>query len=134
MSGPNLGKGRLDVVTLFVEELEETVSFYRKVFGLSPVYEDDHSAVFDFANISVNLLRTTEAPGLMDPAVVAHAADGSRFLFTIRVEDVDAVCRELSGLGVALLNGPVDRPWGVRTASFADPAGHAWEIAQPIRE
>ncbi|MDQ3782600.1 MAG: VOC family protein, partial [Actinomycetota bacterium] len=29
-----------------------------------------------------------------------------------------------------LLNGPVDRPWGVRTASFRDPAGHIWEIAR----
>jgi hypothetical protein len=33
---------------------------------------------------------------------------------------------------VALLNGPMDRPWGVRTASFTDPAGNVWEIAQPV--
>ena len=33
------------------------------------------------------------------------------------------------GLGVELLNGPMDRPWGIRTASFKDPAGHIWEIA-----
>ena len=32
--------------------------------------------------------------------------------------------------GVELLNGPMDRPWGIRTAAFADPAGHIWEIAQ----
>ncbi len=31
--------------------------------------------------------------------------------------------------GVKLLNGPVDRPWGPRTATFADPAGNIWEIA-----
>ena len=31
-----------------------------------------------------------------------------------------------------LLNGPVNRPWGVRTASFADPGGHIWEIAQEL--
>jgi uncharacterized glyoxalase superfamily protein PhnB len=31
--------------------------------------------------------------------------------------------------GVKLLNGPIDRPWGPRTASFMDPAGHIWEIA-----
>jgi lactoylglutathione lyase len=36
--------------------------------------------------------------------------------------------RRLSG--VQLLNGPIDRPWGVRTASFKDPAGHIWEIAK----
>jgi lactoylglutathione lyase len=32
---------------------------------------------------------------------------------------------------VELLNGPMDRPWGIRTASFLDPGGHIWEIAQP---
>ncbi len=31
--------------------------------------------------------------------------------------------------GVVLLNGPMDRSWGIRTASFSDPGGHIWEIA-----
>jgi uncharacterized glyoxalase superfamily protein PhnB len=48
---------------------------------------------------------------------------------TINVDDVDAVCAELARRGVTLLNGPVDRPWGVRTAAFRDPDGHVWEIA-----
>jgi uncharacterized glyoxalase superfamily protein PhnB len=51
-------------------------------------------------------------------------------LFTIEVEDVDGLCAELIARGVRLLNGPMDRPWGVRTASFQDPAGHIWEIAK----
>ncbi|WP_408649967.1 VOC family protein, partial [Jatrophihabitans sp.] len=52
-----------------------------------------------------------------------------RTVFTIEVEDVDAMCEQLTGRGVRLLNGPMDRPWGIRTASFSDPAGHIWEIA-----
>ena len=36
------------------------------------------------------------------------------------------------GFFVELLNGPVDREWGVRTASFTDPDGHIWEIAQKL--
>lgn len=48
------------------------------------------------------------------------------------MDDVDAVCAELTGHGVELLNGPVNRPWGVRTASFTDPGGHIWEIAQDL--
>ena len=40
---------------------------------------------------------------------------------------------ELKSVGaVALLNGPVDRPWGLRTACFADPGGHLWELAQEL--
>ena len=31
-----------------------------------------------------------------------------------------------------LLTGPVDRPWGMRVATFTDPDGHSWEIAQGL--
>ncbi len=55
---------------------------------------------------------------------------GSRFVFTIQVDDVDAMCAELTSRGVELLNGPMDRPWGIRTASFMDPGGYIWEIAK----
>ena len=63
-------------------------------------------------------------------AEVASADSGSRLQFTIGVDDVDAMCAELTARGVELLNGPMDRPWGIRTASFRDPAGHIWEIAK----
>ena len=32
--------------------------------------------------------------------------------------------RRLVSRGVELLNGPMDRPWGIRTASFRDPRAH----------
>ena len=41
--------------------------------------------------------------------------------FTIEVDDVDAMAADLQSRGVQLLNGPMDRPWGIRTAAFADP-------------
>ena len=52
-----------------------------------------------------------------------------RLQLTIEVADVDAMCAELAKRGVELLNGPMDRRWGVRTATFRDPGGHVWEIA-----
>ena len=48
------------------------------------------------------------------------------------MDDTDAVCAELATRGVELLNGPVDRAWGMRTASFTDPDGHIWEVAQQL--
>jgi pimeloyl-ACP methyl ester carboxylesterase len=39
-------------------------------------------------------------------------------------------CAQRSPRGVELLNGPADRLWGVRTASFVDPGGHIWKIAE----
>ncbi|MET3290254.1 UNVERIFIED_CONTAM: catechol 2,3-dioxygenase-like lactoylglutathione lyase family enzyme [Brevibacillus sp. OAP136] len=127
-----LGSLNVDVVTLFVEDLQKVKVFYQDVFGFSAVYEDDVSAVYKFGNMSINLLEISEAYDLLCPGKVATRESGSRFQFTIGVDDVDAVCNELSTRGIALLNGPVDRPWGVRTAAFTDPAGHVWEIAQQL--
>ena len=120
----------ISAITLFVEDLEEAKRFYGEVFGLTITYEDDDSAVFDFGNAIINLLRTEAAGELIAPAPVASAAHGARAQFTIEVDDVDALSAELVGRGVELLNGPMDRPWGIRTASFRDPAGHIWEIAR----
>jgi catechol 2,3-dioxygenase-like lactoylglutathione lyase family enzyme len=117
-------------ITLFVEDPQRSKSFYEDVFGLSPAYEDDNSAAFDFENMIVNLLATRAAHDLIAPGAVAGREAGSRFQLTIWVDDADAVCAELAKRGVELLNGPIDRPWGLRTASFADPDGHIWEIAQ----
>ena len=50
-------------------------------------------------------------------------------MLTLQVGDVDGVCERLRERGVALLNGPMDRPWGPRTATFADPSGHCWELS-----
>jgi len=122
--------GRIGALTLFVEDLETTKRFYRDVFGLAVAFEDADSAVFDFGNTLINLLTTSAAGELIEPAAVASRKAGSRVQLTINVEDVDAVCAELVSRGVALLNGPLDRPWGVRTASFRDPGGHVWEIAK----
>jgi lactoylglutathione lyase len=122
----------VDVITLFVEDLERAKVFYRDVFGLPVAYEDQNSAFFRFHNMGVNLLATSAAPGLIGPAVVASREAGSRLVLTVGVDDVDSVCAELATVGVALLNGPMNRPWGVRTASFTDPGGHIWEIAQDL--
>jgi catechol 2,3-dioxygenase-like lactoylglutathione lyase family enzyme len=122
--------GRVGAITLFVEDLDAAKRFYQEVFGLPVKFEDDDSAVFDFGNTIINLLDVAAAPSLIDPALVASRDAGSRLQLTVEVEDVDAVCAELSARGVSLLNGPVDRSWGVRTASFVDPGGHIWEIAR----
>ena len=87
-------------ITLFVEDLPGAKSFYTKVFELTVMFEDENSAAFRFGDTVINLVRV-------------QAAAGPR----------------LAGLGVELLNGPMDRPWGPRTASFRAPGGQIWEFA-----
>ena len=63
---------------------------------------------------------------------MAEPGADAQFQLTIWVDDVDRVAAELDARGVPLLNGPVDREWGVRTVSFTDPDGHIWEVAHDL--
>ena len=124
----------IGAITLFVEDLERAKLFYRRVFGLDVFFEDPNSAVFKFGATLINLLLADAARDLVAPSAVGRSDAGPRFQLTIPVDDVDATCAQLHELGVELLNGPMNRPWGIRTASFQDPGGHIWEIAQPLRD
>ena len=57
--------GGITAITLFVEDLVTAKRFYREVFELPVVYEDDNSTVFRFGETLVNLLKTGEAPSLV---------------------------------------------------------------------
>jgi len=93
--------------------------------------------VFDAGNTMLNLLVARKAVELISPARVAAPGDRSRSLFSFfffvdDVDDVDDEGARLTDAGVNLLNGPIDRPWGKRTAAFADPDGTVWEVAQDL--
>jgi catechol 2,3-dioxygenase-like lactoylglutathione lyase family enzyme len=128
----NLSFKKVDVINLFAEDLAGTRTFYQEVLGLELAFQDENVAVFKLENTIVCLRNATEAAGLIAPAAVASPQAGSRFLLAVFVDDVDAVCAELVQRGVVLLNEPTDRPWGMRNASFADPAGHIWQVGQDL--
>lgn len=123
----------VEVITLFVDDIASSKAFYARVFAAETVWQDEVSSVLKFGGLLINLLAASQAPTLVEPLPVAPSSAGARALLTIRVADVDAVYAALRANGVDLLNGPIDRPWGRRTAAFADPSGHVWEIAQLIK-
>jgi lactoylglutathione lyase len=122
-------EGGFFAVTLLTENLDSSIDFYSNKLGLAKVWGDDVSAVYKCGATMINLLAESQANELLAPAKMANSEDGARAIFTLRVADVDATVAALEANGVELLNGPIDRPWGVRTASFADPSGHVFEIA-----
>jgi lactoylglutathione lyase len=119
-------------ITLFVDDVQRSKAWYANVFERTVVFEDDNSAVFKLENLLVNLLQKMEANELIAPAEVTTPRSGSYSQLTIWVDDVDGACATLAARGVEPLNGPMNRDWGQRTACFADPDGHLWELAQTI--
>lgn len=124
--------GFIGAITLFSADLQATRRFYAEVLGLTVFFETEDSVVYRLGETLLNFIELGNAPELVAPARVATADDGARFVFSLGVEDVDARCAELAEHGVELVNGPMDRPWGLRTASFADPDGYIWEISHSL--
>jgi len=119
-------------ITMFIDDTQRSKAFYEQVFGAKIVHEDENAVAFEFENMVVNMLCVPAAHELIAPAPVGDAGVPRRFQLTIWVQDTDAVCEQLVARGVELLNGPIDREWGLRTAAFTDPDGHIWEVAAKI--
>jgi len=122
---------QIGAINLIVGDLERSEAFYRGVFGLTPLGEEEDVAIFRFRDVYVFLQRD---PSHLDaPAgTVLEQAQKGVGQFAIIVEDVDAVRAELDEHGVTPISGPADREWGMRTMTFADPGGCIWEIAQKL--
>jgi catechol 2,3-dioxygenase-like lactoylglutathione lyase family enzyme len=123
-------KREIGAITLYVPDLGEAQKFYADAFGLDAQALDDDTAILRFEGVLVFLAQSPTAA--QSPQGVLEQAGKGVGQFAIIVDDVDAVCAEIAGRGVQPLAGPADRDWGMRTATFADPGGHIWEIAQEL--
>jgi lactoylglutathione lyase len=118
-------------INLIVGDLEGAKAFYREVFDLAPLHEEEDVAVFRFNDTYVMLQHDPGHQGT--PAGEADGlAQKGIGQFAIAVPDVDAVRVELEEHGVKVISGPADRDWGMRTLTFADPGGYIWELAQNL--
>jgi lactoylglutathione lyase len=122
---------QIGAINLIVGDLERSKVFYREVFGLPLQHEDEDTAMFRFKDTYVFLQRGS-AQQVAPAGDVLGLAETGVGQFVIIVDDVDAVRAELDDHGVAVISGPTDRDWGMRTLTFADPGGHTWEIAQEL--
>jgi catechol 2,3-dioxygenase-like lactoylglutathione lyase family enzyme len=120
---------RVFAVTLFTDDLADAKRFYDQVFAMPIVHGGPTSVAYEFPNLVVNLVTLENTPELIAPAPVGEAGTPARMMLTLQVDDVDAACERLRARGIELLNGPMTRPWGPRTATFVDPSGHCWELS-----
>lgn len=122
---------RIGAINLIVGDLERSKAFYREVFGLPLQHEDEETAMFRFEDVYLFLQRGSarQVAPTGDALRLAEAGVGQ---FVIFVDDVDAVGDELADLDVAVISGPSDRDWGMRTLTLVDPGGYTWEITQEL--
>ena len=132
MASAPLWLNGLFAVTIYADDLPASRKFYGEMLQMQEIFANHDSVVYQMGSACLNVLMKENAPELVEPLPIAPSSAGSRSLLTVTVDDVDAAYAALVARGVVFLNGPLDRPWGMRTAAFADPSGHCWELAQKI--
>lgn len=115
-------------VTLGVADLARARRFYVEGFGWRPVFEADEVVFFQMNGLILALfdravMEKESGRGLDGAGSVAVAHN-------VRArEDVDGVLAAAEAAGGRILTPASDRHWGGRSGYFADPDGHAWEVA-----
>ena len=126
-------KPRISMITLGVNDLEESIRFYKEGLGF-PKMESPPEVAFFTLNGSWLGLFSHDA--LADDAMVSPDGSGfngfNGFSLAHNVEseeEVDQVIKQALSAG-ATLTKPVQKvSWGGYSGYFKDPDGYLWEVA-----
>ena len=134
-------KPRISVITLGVDDLEESVAFYRDGLGLPTEgiigREFAHGAVafFDLeGGLKLGLWARDDIAHDTGLAETAFAPkEGSPTAVTIghnvrSKAEVDAVMTEADRAGAVIVKVAQDTFWGGYAGYFQDPNGHLWQV------
>jgi catechol 2,3-dioxygenase-like lactoylglutathione lyase family enzyme len=112
---------RISSVTVWVEQPDVVRDWYVTKLGLTAVGDSDHFVIL-------------VADGDGDPSIAFHAGEPvgrpSAVQFHFALEDLDSCFQALTADGVVFDGVPELRPWGVRSVSCHDPAGHGVELVE----
>lgn len=124
-------KPRLNIITLGVQDLNQSKSFYKEALGWEPTKDSDDKIVFfNQKGIIVGLYPIGK---LAEDAELAPGTKGfAGVTLAINLDTKEGV-NELYNAAIEKGAKPLVEPretfWGGYDAYFADPDGHAWEIA-----
>jgi len=118
----NLKLGKFSYLTLWAVNFDELVAFYRDTLELPVEHENENSILFSTTGAKLAFHRLDDKAKLNRMTAEIH----------FEVENVDEACRSLELRCVLFIEEPVNRPWGVRQATFADPEGYRVELVGPL--
>ena len=129
-------KPRITVITLGVDDLENSLKFYRDGLGLPTKgiigKEFEHNAVafFELQN-GVMLALWPRRSIAYDSNLPLQPASSTELTIGHNVnskEEVNAVMNQAKEAGAKIVKAAGDTFWGGYAGYFQDPDGHLWEI------
>ena len=115
--------GALSYITLWVQQYDECLVFYRDQLGLPVEWAEENFVQFNTQGTRLFLHRLGLAQPLRPDTVEIH----------FEVQDVDAAYQALNQQGVRFFQAPANMPWGTRMAACRDPEGFSIEIVGPLK-
>jgi uncharacterized protein len=122
-------KQRVAVITLPVADLSRAKTFYCEGLGWTPAFENAEVIFFQLNGVVLSLFLKTAFEKDIGADTIAG---GYNFALAHNVEhgeEVDVIIAQARNAGARILKEPVTPEWGGYAAYFADPDGHAWEVA-----
>ena len=120
---------RVSLVTLGVRDLARARRFYEALGWTTRAGADDDVVFFQAGGLVLGLWGREELAadsGVED----AGGWGGVTLAHNVRSpSDVDAVIEEARAAGATITREPGETFWGGYSGAFADPDGHAWEVA-----
>src|SRR6476659_2015396 len=130
-------KPRITLITLGVDDLEKSVSFYRDGLGLETdgivgtEFENGAVAFFDLEK-GLKLALWPRKSLAVDSGLSVTPRSPTDFALANNVSsqsDVDAVMKQAEKAGARIVKVATDTFYGGYAGYFQDPDGHMWEIA-----
>jgi uncharacterized protein len=130
-------KPRITLLTLGVDDLDESLAFYRDGLGLptegivGTEFEYGTVAFFDLQNgVKLTLWpRKSLAHDLNIPLQSRSATDVTIGHNVASKEEVDAAMEQAKRAGAKIIKPAQETFWGGYAGYFQDPDDHVWEIA-----
>ena len=121
---------RISMISLAVDDLDRSVSFYESGLGLPKI---DSPPGIAFFKLNGTWLGLSERASLArDAGISPDGAGYSGFNLAHNVhsdDEVDTLVDTAVSAGATLVKPPQRADWGGYHGYFSDPDGHLWEIA-----
>lgn len=121
---------RLSLITLGVPDLAVATAFYEALGWRRGMRAAEGVSFFQVGGMILSLYGWEDLARDSGLAPERQGFRGFSLAYNARTrEEVDAVLAEAAAAGARITKPAQETDWGGYAGSFADPAGHLWEVA-----